>query len=215
MKTLALRFCFALFAITAVGQNNAPQANNDKPDKTEQSCTKFTVVTEDKLGNIKQGLDADGIKWIQKTLKKYPSVCYTDPGPSVPLVLWIAVSPDTYHGTKVVHHTSTEPVSGTVYDSSTGSTSTVTGTTTTTSSTTVPYSFEYGIYTLSVQRKKQDGSFETAHRFQQKGIYNTLYGIPLGGRGHHPAHAVIEDAMKWMQAGGLADQTQTLAAKPN
>ena len=70
--------------------------------------------------------------------------------------------------------------------------------TTTTTSTAVPYSFEYGIYTLSVERQQKDGSYLVLHRFQQKGIYRTLYGVPLGGKGHHPAHAVIEEAAQWI-----------------
>ena len=84
-----------------------------------------------------------------------------------------------------------------------GSTSQVNGTveSTTTSSTAVPYSVEYGIYTLSVERRKGDGQFEVVHRFQQKGLYRVLYGIPLGGRGHHPVHAIIEDAAKWVNSG--------------
>ena len=91
-----------------------------------------------------------------------------------------------------------------------GNTSQVSGTveSTTTSSTAVPYSVEYGIYTLSVERRRSDGQFDVVHRFQQKGLYNTLYGIPLGGRGHHPVHAVIEDAAKWVGGGGLTDPKQ-------
>jgi TPR repeat protein len=81
--------------------------------------------------------------------------------------------------------------------------------TTTTSSTPVPYSFEYGIFTLTVQSRRNDGTLQAVQTFQQKGIYNTLYGIPLGGRGHHPAHAVIEDAAKWVNGGGLTNQRQS------
>jgi hypothetical protein len=91
-----------------------------------------------------------------------------------------------------------------------GDTSQVNGTveTTTTSSTAVPYSVPYGVYTLSVERRRSDGKFDVAHRFQQRGLYNTLYGIPLGGKGHHPVHTVIEDAAKWINGGGLSDPLQ-------
>jgi hypothetical protein len=61
-----------------------------------------------------------------------------------------------------------------------------------------------------VERRDSDGKLEVAHRLQQKGLYNTLYGIPLGGRGHHPVHAVIEDALKWVNAGGLTDPKQSI-----
>jgi hypothetical protein len=43
----------------------------------------------------------------------------------------------------------------------------------------------------------------------QDGIYRTMYGIPLGGRGHHPEKALIEDAVKWMSAGGLSNPYQS------
>ena len=83
-----------------------------------------------------------------------------------------------------------------------------TKTTTTTSSHDEPYSVDYGIYTLIVEKAKPDGTIVTLHTFQQKGLYNQIYGIPLGGRGHHPAHAVIEDSVKWLSAGGLTDPNQ-------
>ena len=176
------------------------------------SCTYFTVVAKDKLNNVKQGLSADDVKWFrQKVEKRYPGVCYAEPAPTVQVVFFITVTPDVYHGTRVVNHTSTrsDPVSGTVTDQN-GDTSQVNGTveTTTTSSTAVPYSVPYGVYTLSVERRRSDGKFDVAHRFQQRGLYNTLYGIPLGGKGHHPVHTVIEDAAKWINGGGLSDPLQ-------
>lgn len=181
--------------------------------QTNPSCTYFTVVTKDKLDNIKQGLSADDVNWFQKSFaKKYPNVCYADPAETVPIVFYITVTPDVYHGTRVVNQTSThsDPVSGTITDDG-GNTARVSGTveTTSTSSTAVPYSVEYGIFTLSVERRKNDGQFDVVHRFQQKGLYRVLYGIPLGGRGHHPVHAVIEDAAKWVNSGGLTDPRQS------
>jgi hypothetical protein len=53
-----------------------------------------------------------------------------------------------------------------------------------TSSTAVPYSFEYGKFTLTVETEAPDHSWTAHHRFEQDGIYSTMYGIPLGGRGH-------------------------------
>src|SRR5712691_2956434 len=177
-------------------------------------CTYFTVVTQDKLNNVKQGLSPDDAKWFQNTFtKKYPGICYADPAPTVPIVFSITVTPDVYHGTRVVQSTSTHsnPVNGTVTDQD-GNTSQVRGTveTATTSSTAVPYSVQYGIFTLSVERMRNDGKFDVLHRFQQKRLYNTLYGIPLGGRGHHPVHAVIEGATKWIDSGGLTDPRQSV-----
>ena len=60
-----------------------------------------------------------------------------------------------------------------------------------------------------VERMQPNGSLITLQTFQQKGLYNEIYGIPLGGKGHHPAHAVIEDAVKWLSAGGLTDPNQS------
>ncbi len=114
-------------------------------------------------------------------------------------------------------HTSESPVTGTITDED-GNTAqvdaTVETTTTTTSSTAVPYSFEYGIFTLSVEQRQNDGSYVLLHRFQQKGIYHTLYGVPLGGKGHHPAHAVIEEAAQWINSGGLAEAERLVTQSP-
>ncbi len=192
---------FVLFVTSGSAQSKSP-------------CTYFTVVTKDKLNNTKQGLSAADLKWFQQKLaKKYPAVCYAAPAPTVPIVFFITVAPDVYHGTRIVNNQTThsDPVSGTVTDQD-GNTSQVNGTvrTTTTSSTAVPYSVPYGIYTLSVERRHSDGNFDVAHRFQQRGLYSTLYGIPLGGKGHHPVHTVIEDAARWINSGGLTDTLQSV-----
>jgi hypothetical protein len=176
----------------------------------------FNVISQDRLKNVSQGLSAENAEWFQKKMeKKYPGACYAKPAQSAPIVFFITITPDTYHGTRIVDntssHTSESPVTGTIRDED-GNVSHVNGTvettTTTTSSTAVPYSFEYGIFTLTVERRRSDGKFDTLQTFQQKGLYKTLYGIPLGGRGHHPFHAVIEDATKWVNTSGLADHWQ-------
>src|SRR6185437_1154504 len=116
-------------------------------------------------------------------LKKYPDVCYAAPNPAVKVVFYISVIPATYHGHRTVTNTSNE--SGSVMAND-GSSATYEGTGS--SSQVVPYSFEYGRYMLTVE--SLDGSKITVrHRFQQDGIFRTMYGIPLGGRGHHPAMA--------------------------
>ena len=175
------------------------------------SCTSFTVIVEDRLHNVNQGLSSDDLKWWDKLAKKYPAACYVSPGPNIPVVFYIRVTPDTYHGTRVITDTDTQtsPIRGTVTDQN-GNDSDIRATveTTTTTSTAVPYSFEYGIFTLSVQLKQHDGSYLVLHTFQQKGLYYTYMYIPLGGRGHHPAHAVIEDAAKWVNSGGLTNPNQ-------
>jgi hypothetical protein len=79
----------------------------------------------------------------------------------------------------------------------------------------VPYSVDYGIFTLYVESPQGNGDVRIQHTFQQKGLYSQIYGIPLGGRGHHPGHAVIEDAVKWMSAGGLSDPNQGSVLVPD
>lgn len=169
--------------------------------------TKFSVVLQDHLKNIREGLPKKQAKWFKKKIeKKYPDVCYVPPSPDVPVVFYIAETTAVYHGTRVVtnQHTNDIPVTGTVTDEN-GNSSDIQGTatTTTTTSTRVPYSADYGIYTLTVKTREGPKEWRARHRFQQKGLYHTLYGIPLGGKGHHPFRAVIEEASKWVHEGGL------------
>jgi len=174
-------------------------------------ATTYSVIQEDTLGNVRQGISkAKDLKWADKDLeKKYPDVCYAAPDPSVKTVFVITVAPATYNGTRVVTTTDTTPTSGTVTDTD-GNTATYQGTQTSTSSTAVPYSFEYGKFMLTVETFGADGKPVVRRKFQQNGIYRTMYGVPLGGRGHHPAKALIEDAVKWIHAGGLDDPLQSV-----
>jgi len=184
-------------------------AAKNKDNGRPPCATTYSVIQEDKLGNVQQGISkSKDLKWADKDLeKKYPDVCYAAPDPSVKTVFVITVAPATYNGTKVVTNTDTTPTSGTVTDTD-GNTATYQGTQTTTTSTAVPYSFEYGKFMLTVETFGADGKLVVRRRFQQNGIYHTMYGVPLGGRGHHPAKALIEDAVKWIHAGGLDDPLQ-------
>jgi len=184
-------------------------AAKNKDNGRPPCATTYSVIQEDTLGNVQQGISkSKDLKWADKDLeKKYPDVCYAAPDPSVKTVFVITVAPATYNGTKVVTNTDTTPTSGTVTDTD-GNTATYQGTQTTTTSTAVPYSFEYGKFMLTVETFGADGKPVVRRRFQQNGIYRTMYGVPLGGRGHHPAKALIEDAVKWIHTGGLADSLQ-------
>jgi|HubBroStandDraft_3_1064219.scaffolds.fasta_scaffold137936_2 hypothetical protein len=187
------------------------------------SCkTPFTVIAEDALGNLGQGLSSKDADWLQKKIaSKYPEICYAGTSVNTDVVFFIRVTPATYNGTQTVHstQTTTEPVNGTITDQN-GNTATISGTEQTTSTTTaqVPYSVNYGVYTLWIQRRGVDGKFEVVHAFQQEGLYNTVtwYGVPIGGggRGKHPEHAVIEDALKWIARGGLTTPSSS-SVKPN
>ncbi|MFZ3279368.1 MAG: hypothetical protein WA182_20915 [Candidatus Sulfotelmatobacter sp.] len=187
----------------------AGAAAKNKDNGRPPCATTYSVIQEDKLGNVQQGISkSKDLKWADKDLeKKYPDVCYAAPDPSVKTVFVITVAPATYNGTKVVTNTDTTPTSGTVTDTD-GNTATYQGTQTTTTSTAVPYSFEYGKFMLTVETFGADGKPLVRRRFQQNGIYRTMYGVLLGGRGHHPAKALIEDAVKWIHTGGLDDPLQ-------
>jgi hypothetical protein len=169
-------------------------------------AVKFSVVQKDTLGNVQQGVQGKALKWLETDLeKKYPDVCYATPDQVVTALFYIAVEPATYHGTRIVDTSST--TNGNVMDNE-GDSATYQGTTN--SSTVVPETFEYGKFTLTLETMSPDRKAIARHRFQQDGIYRTLYGIPLGGRGHHPQQALIEDAVKWIHEGGLEDPLQTL-----
>lgn len=169
------------------------------PPTNPPACVvNYTVVTQDTLKNMKWGLFPKDVEWADKLQKRFPGVCYTSNIEQAHAVLLTTVIPDTYHGMRTVTDTST-----------TTSTTNSSESSTTTSSYEVPYSVDYGIYTLLVEQVKPDGTVITLHTFQQKGLYRQIYGIPLGGKGHHPAHAVIEDAVKWLSAGGLSDPSQS------
>jgi len=185
-------------------------AAKNKDNGRPPCATIYSVIQEDKLGNVQQGLSrSKDLKWADKDLeKKYPDVCYAAPDPSVKTAFVITVTPATYNGTRVVTTTDTTPTSGTIADTSGQQVGTYEGTQTSTSSTAVPYSFEYGKFMLTVETFDADGKPVVRRRFQQNGIYRTMYGVPLGGRGHHPAKALIEDAVKWIHTGGLDDPLQ-------
>jgi hypothetical protein len=125
--TLVLVLLFSRFAMA--------QSKNLQGEKDGAQCKfSFSVVTEDTLKNITQGLPQKDAEWFEKKIQnKYPDVCYVAPNPDVPLVFFILVTPDVYHGTHVVTSTNTQesPVSGTITDEN-GNTSTLSGTETTT-----------------------------------------------------------------------------------
>lgn len=174
-----------------------------------QCRTTFSVIREDTLGNIDQGLASKDADWAHRLEKKYPDVCYAGASADATVTFFISVKPAVYQGTRTVNntHTDTVPVSGTITDQD-GNSATISGTqqVTSTTSSEVPYSVNYGIYTLYVQHRGPDGKFAVLRTFQQEGLYavgSLLWG---GGRGKHPEHAVLEDAVKWVASGGISSQ---------
>ncbi len=73
-------------------------ASAKSKDNGRAPCaTTYSVIEEDKLGNVQQGIsDPKNLKWVDKDLqKKYPDVCYVAPDPSVKTVFLITVTPAT------------------------------------------------------------------------------------------------------------------------
>lgn len=176
-----------------------------KPIDPSSCKTFYSIVQRDVLGNLTQGAPKNDLKWVQSDLqKKYPTACYAPPDPSITTVLFISVERAVYNGTQTVTHNSSSH--GTVSDTS-GDVGSYHGTNT--SAQEVPYSVDYGRFMLTVESIGQDSKVTVRRRFQQDGLYSTMYGIPLGGRGHHPTKALIEDAVKWIASGGLSDPLQS------
>src|SRR5262249_53362299 len=142
----------------------------------------------------------------KKVAKKYPDVCYTE-NPTAELVLYISMAPATYHGYRTITHQNTtqNPTSGTVTDTYGQQVGTVEGTTevTTTSHQTVPVTVPYKVLTVTVQNGQR-----VFHRFQGETLHPTMYGICT--HNCHPVHHLIEQAVKWVHAGGLSDPRQSV-----
>ena len=194
----------SLFLLMVVA---APAYANKKP---EQTCkVKFAFVYIDRLNNTNRGIQGKSLKDVQKKLSKYGDVCYTDDESAADFVFFVHTKPAVYHGVHTYSHTSshtdTNPVSGTITDQE-GNTSTISGTvdttTTTTSTSTVPYEVDYSVFYLDILVPyTKEGSTEASYRvlrtFDQKGLYNTMYGIGYG-KGKHPIPNVIDAAAKWL-----------------
>jgi hypothetical protein len=170
---------------------------------------KFAFVYVDRLNNTYHGIQGDQLKDVQKKLNKFGDVCYTADEAMADFVFFVHTRPAVYHGVRTSTSQSTQtdssPVSGTVTDED-GNTSTINGTidTTTTSTTTssAPYEVDYSVFILDImvphpKQGSTEKSFSILHSFDQKGLYNTIYGIGYG-KGKHPIVNVIDSAAKWL-----------------
>lgn len=90
-----------------------------------------------------------------------------------------------------------------------GNVSTMSGTveTTTRTTTTTPYDVDDSVFILDILvPHQQEGSTERTfirlHTFDQKGLYNRIYGIGYG-KGTHPIVNVIDAAAKWLHETNL------------
>src|SRR6266436_1551014 len=205
----AMKYTLSLLLVLAAA---VPTLANKKP---VQDCkVSFAFVYVDRLNNTNRGIQGKSLKDVQKKLSKYGDVCYTDNESAADFVFFVHTKPAVYHGvhrySSTSSHTDSNPVSGTITDQE-GNTSTISGTvdttTTTTSTSTVPYEVDYSVFYLDILVPyTKEGSTEASYRvlrtFDQKGLYNTMYGIGYG-KGKHPIPNVIDAAGKWLHENNL------------
>ncbi len=150
--------------------------SSDARAATKPAClVRFSVAERDVLGNINQGLSADGLKWYESKLaKKYPNVCYVDQKEPSGIWLFISISsgPDD---------------SATAVTTSRGNTSTTT--------------IQPGVgsyYTLKVTRM-ESGKPEVLRTFQRSKSSNTGGSVTgLIKSMQNPEHDVISNAVQWL-----------------
>jgi hypothetical protein len=188
-----------LWAIVAA----TPALANKKP---VQACkVSFAVVYVDRLDNTYRGLQGKQLPDVQKKLGDYGDVCYTGDETAADYVFFVHTKPAVYHGVRTTSdtHTDTNPVSGTITDQN-GNTSTISGTadTTTTTTSSVPYEVDYSVFILNILVPHQGSAPTTLHTFDQKGLYNKIYGIGYG-KGKNPIVNVIDAAAKWLHENNL------------
>jgi hypothetical protein len=180
-----------------------PALANKKP---VQTCkVNFAVVYVDRLDNTYRGLQGKQLPDVQKKLSNYGDVCYTADETAADYVFFVHTKPAVYHGVRTTTdtHSNTNPVSGTITDES-GNVSTISGTeeTTTTSTSSVPYEVDYSVFILNIMVPHQESAPITLHTFDQKGLYNKIYGFGYG-KGKNPIVNVIDAAAKWLHENNL------------
>jgi hypothetical protein len=200
-----LSLCFVLATIT-------PAMAKKKP---VQDCkVSFAFDYTDRLNNNYRSIQGKQLKQVQDKLKKYGDVCYAGDDTSADYIFFVHTKPAVYHGVRTTNSTSTRtdtnPVSGTITDED-GNRSRVSGTvdttTTTTSSSSVPYQVDYHVFILDImvphsKEGSTERSFTVLHTLDQKGLYNTMYGIGYG-KGKNPIVNVVDAAAKWLHENNL------------
>ena len=202
-----MKFTLSIFLVLAA---TTPALAKKKP---VQDCkVTFAFAYIDRLDNNYHGLQGKQLEEVQEKLSKYGDVCYTSDEAAANYVFFVHTKPAVYHGIRTTSdtstHTDTNPISGTITDED-GNRSTVSGTvdttTTTTTSSSVPYEVNYHVFILDIMVPNQGPSgrsFTRLHTFDQKGLYNTIYGIGYG-KGKNPIINVIDAAAKWLHENNL------------
>ena len=189
---------FRLATFLAAGLSTAiPALCHPKP---AQECkVTFSVVYLDRLNNTNFGIPPKNVKDIEKKLSAYGDVCYS-PGKNGDLVFFIHTTPAVYHGTHVYTNTSTSAAAASSSDGSAAAAAA-----SSTSTTAVPYAVDYSVFILDIEKQKPDGSFQIVRTLDQKGLYNTIYGIGFG-KGKHPIASVIDAGARWLHENNLGQE---------
>jgi hypothetical protein len=184
VKFLALAFAFAM--------TTAPALCNNKPP---QDCkVTFGVVYLDRLNNTNVGIPQKDVKDVEKKLSKFGDVCYAQDKPDL---IFFIQTPAVYHGTHVYTDNSTSAAA--VTD---GNGNAAAAAASSSSTTAVPYTADYSVFILDIERPQPNGSFKIVRTLDQKGLYNTIYGIGYG-KGKHPVTNVIVAAAQWLHENNL------------
>jgi hypothetical protein len=140
-------------------------------------------------------------------------VCYTADETAADHVFLVHTKPAVYHVVQTTSntskHTDSNPGNGTITNEG-GNTSTISSTvnmTTRTTTSSVPYEVDCSVFILNVlvphlKEGSTERTFTTLHTLDQKGLYNTIYGIGCG-KGKHPLVNAIDAAAKWLHETNL------------
>lgn len=118
-------------------------------------------------------------------------------------MFFIHTSQATYHGHHV--YTNTSNASAAAVGADGGGAAAAASTTTTTA---VPYSVDYSVFYLDIELPIPDDKFKILHTVDQKGLYNTIYGIGYG-KGKHPIPNAIEAAAKWVHESYIGAESKS------
>lgn len=185
-KLLASAFAFAMTATPALCHK-----------KPVQDCkVTFEVVYLDRLNNTNYGIPPKSVKDVEKKLSEYEDVCYAG-DKKADLVFFIHTTPAVYHRTHVYTNDSTSAAAVTDGDGNSAAAAASSS-----STTAVPYTVDYSVFILDIESQQPDGSFRILRTLDQKGLYNTMYGIGYG-KGKHPIANVIAAAAKWLHENNL------------
>jgi hypothetical protein len=158
----------------------------------------FSVVYLDRLNNTNNGIPPKSLKTVEKKLSEYGDVCYLG-DKKADVIFFIHTTPAIYHGAHVYTNNSTSAAA--VTDNNGNSAAAAASSSSTTA---VPYSVDYSVFLLDIEKQQPDGTFKILRTLDQKGLYNTIYGIGYG-KGKHPIVNVIDAGAKWLHENNLGE----------